>query len=281
MIQPTSTENAFTERRSGKHHGPAVFVEEAPKPREGKSRGQEDEAGQGEDPDRTEARGIRRHRRGHEEDTDADDAVDTQSKQLERADGPGRVLFWGHGWSGDFTIKPWGTQSPLHPRRRGSYDGVGWRRGPTARPLGDERDERGTDMRWIVFLGGLAVAAFPAIGVGQGTPTPSQEVAGSYTYQTYCATCHGTKGKGDGPLADSLRFRPPDLTELAKRNDGVFPADKVARIVDGRDPVNGHGGPDMPVWGDAFKNSEDGFDDEQVKQKIQSIVAYLGRLQEK
>ena len=136
-------------------------------------------------------------------------------------------------------------------------------------------------MRWIVFLGGLAVVAFPVIGVGQDAPARSQEVAGSYTYRTYCATCHGTEGKGDGPLAESLRFRPPDLTQLAKRNKGVFPADKVARIVDGRDPVGGHGGPDMPVWGDVFKNAQAGSDDEQVKQKIQSVVAHLGKIQEK
>jgi hypothetical protein len=37
----------------------------------------------------------------------------------------------------------------------------------------------------------------------------------------------------------------------------------------------------MPVWGDAFKNAEAGFDDEQVKQKIQSVVAHLEKIQEK
>jgi len=26
-------------------------------------------------------------------------------------------------------------------------------------------------------------------------------------------------------------------------------------IIDGRHPVPGHGGPDMPVWGDAFKRA--------------------------
>jgi hypothetical protein len=89
------------------------------------------------------------------------------------------------------------------------------------------------------------------------------------------------EGKGDGPLAESLRFRPPDLTLLASRNGGTFPTTKVTRIVDGRDPVGGHGGPDMPVWGDAFKNAEGGFDDDEVNRKIQAVVAHMERLQEK
>ena len=136
-------------------------------------------------------------------------------------------------------------------------------------------------MRGLVFLGGLVLTAVPGVGVVQGAETSVQEVSGSYTYRTYCATCHGLKGKGDGPLAESLRFRPPDLTQLARRNGGTFPTSKVVRIVDGRDPVGGHGGPDMPVWGDAFRNAESGFDDEQVKRKIQTVVAHLERLQEK
>jgi len=136
-------------------------------------------------------------------------------------------------------------------------------------------------MRWAVFFGGLALLAAPGIGVGEDARTPVQEVSGSDTYRTYCATCHGEKARGDGPLAESLRFRPPDLTHLAKRNGGTFPATKVVRIVDGRDPVGGHGGPDMPVWGDAFKNAESGFDDAGIERKIRSVVAHLEKLQEK
>jgi hypothetical protein len=67
---------------------------------------------------------------------------------------------------------------------------------------------------------------------------------------------------------------------MAQRNGGRYPADKVAKIVDGREPVDGHGGPDMPVWGDAFKNPETGFDDEQVKLRIRSVVDHLETLQE-
>jgi mono/diheme cytochrome c family protein len=134
-------------------------------------------------------------------------------------------------------------------------------------------------------MGCLALAAgllaLPAPGTPQGTKSPTYEVSGSYTYQTYCTTCHGPRGKGDGPLAKSLRFQPPDLTLLARRHGGEYPAVLVAKIVDGRKPVEGHGGPDMPVWGDAFKNTETGFDDEKVKLKIQSVVDYLKTIQQK
>ena len=43
-------------------------------------------------------------------------------------------------------------------------------------------------------------------------PPPEQVVVGAAVYKTYCAVCHGAGAKGDGPLADSLRVRPPDLT---------------------------------------------------------------------
>jgi mono/diheme cytochrome c family protein len=104
-------------------------------------------------------------------------------------------------------------------------------------------------------------------------------VAGSFTFKTYCATCHGKEAKGDGPLADNLRFRPPDLTLIAKRSGGTFPDETVHQIIDGRKPVKGHGGPDMPVWGDAFKNAESGFSDEKVKEKIDGLVEFLKSIQ--
>ncbi|HEX9187302.1 MAG TPA: c-type cytochrome [Vicinamibacteria bacterium] len=104
-------------------------------------------------------------------------------------------------------------------------------------------------------------------------------VAGAYAFRTYCASCHGTDGRGDGPLAENLRFHPPDLTLIARKNGGGYPAEKVHRIVDGRRPLPGHGGPDMPIWGDAFRNAETGYDDAKVKEKIRSVVDFVRTLQ--
>ena len=104
---------------------------------------------------------------------------------------------------------------------------------------------------------------------------------GSELYKTYCSSCHGPNAKGDGPLADNLRLRPPDLTLIAKRMGGTFVPDKVQRIIDGRNPVKGHGGADMPVWGDAFKSSRDGYSDPAVKARIEALTEHLASVQEK
>jgi mono/diheme cytochrome c family protein len=109
--------------------------------------------------------------------------------------------------------------------------------------------------------------------------SPVAVVGGAYAFRTYCASCHGVDGRGDGPLTDSLRFHPPDLTLIAKRSGGEFPTEKVVRIVDGRSPMKGHGGPDMPIWGDAFRNAETGYDDAAARAKVRGVVDYLKTLQ--
>ncbi len=111
--------------------------------------------------------------------------------------------------------------------------------------------------------------------------TPKENYVGSDLYRVYCASCHGVSAKGDGPLAVQLRFHPHDLTLIAKRDGGKWNADKVARMIDGRDPVKGHGGPDMPVWGDAFRSASQGNDEESVKAKVQALVTHLESLQER
>jgi len=104
-------------------------------------------------------------------------------------------------------------------------------------------------------------------------------LTGSVSFRTYCASCHGADAKGDGPMTDNLRVRPPDLTLIARRSGGRFPADVVRRIVDGRTPVKGHGGPEMPVWGDAFRSSSDAYSDAKVAEKIGALVEYLRSIQ--
>jgi mono/diheme cytochrome c family protein len=123
----------------------------------------------------------------------------------------------------------------------------------------------------------LAVVNLAANGAAAQShvSTPS----GSYLFRTYCAACHGKEAKGDGPLASELRFAPADLTLFAKRSGGVYPTEQVFRIIDGRKALKGHGGPDMPVWGDAFKGSADGLSEEKVKEKIDALVDFLKSIQ--
>jgi universal stress protein A len=107
----------------------------------------------------------------------------------------------------------------------------------------------------------------------------TQTTPGAEVFRTYCASCHGTTARGDGPLANAMSRKPANLTEIAKRNGGQFPPDLVFRTIDGRQPVRGHGGPDMPVWGDAFARSREAGDADRVKAVINSLVVYLESIQ--
>jgi mono/diheme cytochrome c family protein len=100
---------------------------------------------------------------------------------------------------------------------------------------------------------------------------------GSRLFRTHCAACHGADGRGAGPMADQLRRTPPDLTQYAARNGGLFPSEKVYRIIDGRD-VPSHGIGEMPVWGDVFRYLKDGTE-AAVKARIDAIVRYLEAIQ--
>jgi mono/diheme cytochrome c family protein len=125
-------------------------------------------------------------------------------------------------------------------------------------------------------------AALVMVGAGSlavGEDKQPKVITGQATYMTYCAVCHGVAARGDGPLADQLRVRPPDLTLLAKRSGGRFDEETVRRIIDGRKPVKGHGGPDMPVWGDVFKNTADGYSDAAVREKVVGVVEHLRSIQ--
>ena len=137
------------------------------------------------------------------------------------------------------------------------------------------------------LLAGLLFAPFAAVPglaqqpAAQPEPEMRQRVTGGEVFRTYCATCHGPSGRGDGPLASSMRRKPADLTEISKRNGGEYPSEIVFRTIDGRTPVRSHGGPDMPVWGDAFARSQDGGDPATVKERIDSLVGYIRSLQVK
>ncbi|WP_296491762.1 hypothetical protein [Rhodoferax sp.] len=44
---------------------------------------------------------------------------------------------------------------------------------------------------------------------------------GKLEFDTNCAIFHGENGKGNGSLQELLRVSPPDLTQLAKKNQGI------------------------------------------------------------
>jgi mono/diheme cytochrome c family protein len=103
---------------------------------------------------------------------------------------------------------------------------------------------------------------------------------GAQLFREHCASCHGTSGQGNGPLAVEMRKTPPDLTQFARRNGGTFPAERVSRIIDGRD-VPSHGDRDMPVWGVTFRRESPAGTDEAADARIAALVRYLRSIQER
>lgn len=103
-------------------------------------------------------------------------------------------------------------------------------------------------------------------------------VKGQITYVRYCVSCHGESARGDGPLANDMRVRVPNLTELTSRHAGSYPFDQVTAIIRSGKVVRGHGTLDMPAWGDAFKKTE-GTEEKSVDAVIRNLNHYLWSLQ--
>jgi mono/diheme cytochrome c family protein len=103
---------------------------------------------------------------------------------------------------------------------------------------------------------------------------------GADVFRVTCATCHGATGQGNGPLATYLRRMPPDLTKYTMRNGGVFPSERIGRIIDGRD-VPSHGDREMPVWGEAFRRTARNGSDESARARIRALVRFLQSIQER
>lgn len=94
----------------------------------------------------------------------------------------------------------------------------------------------------------LAPALFAAAAIAQ----PAAFDPGKQEFTENCASCHGIDGKGNGPLGELLRKSPPDLTQLAKKNQGVLPINRLYAVIEGAN-VPSHGSRDMPVWGREYQ----------------------------
>jgi mono/diheme cytochrome c family protein len=104
--------------------------------------------------------------------------------------------------------------------------------------------------------------------------------SGKSMYVAYCASCHGKKGKGDGPAASALKLVPADLTQLAAKNGGKFPENHVSQTIKGDSDTFSHGSKDMPVWGPIFGAM--GTKSEGVVQlRVRNLTKYIASLEQK
>jgi mono/diheme cytochrome c family protein len=126
----------------------------------------------------------------------------------------------------------------------------------------------------VVILSALIGLAAQTKKVEVRPAKPTSPASGERMYVAYCAACHGTTGKGDGPAADSLKNQPADLTQLAKKHGGKYPAEYVAGILQGKTEVTPHGSEEMLVWGPVFRGVSKG-DEGQVRLRVYNLNKYL------
>ena len=100
---------------------------------------------------------------------------------------------------------------------------------------------------------------------------------GKDLFTQHCAACHGPNATGDGPMADTLKKPPSDLTQLSKKNGGSFPRAEVMRFIDGERPVPSHGSRDMPIWGEVFRREKTNTE---ARMRIFSLASYIESLQQ-
>jgi mono/diheme cytochrome c family protein len=147
-------------------------------------------------------------------------------------------------------------------------------------------------MHVIKFVSAIAILIIiSAFAVGQAAPAQSTTIkhvaitntppnSGQEMFRSYCAVCHGQDAKGNGPAASALKTPPADLTTLALKNGGKYPASHVAAVLGGQAVTRSHGTQDMPIWGPLFSKISQG-DEAQVQQRITNLVTYIGSQQAK
>lgn len=107
---------------------------------------------------------------------------------------------------------------------------------------------------WISAFTGLLLGGFDPLWA-QNSPE------GKKLYLTYCSSCHGETGKGDGPAAQSLPVKPANHTAGAVMNQLT---DKFLTEIISKGGGAVGKSPMMPAWGGALKEGQ-----------VQDIVAYL------
>ena len=132
---------------------------------------------------------------------------------------------------------------------------------------------------WILAGTGLLAA----------TAVLAQEASGEFAvgreeYLVACSACHGEAADGNGEIAIMFKNGVPDLTGIAKRNDGLFPLLQVIQMIDGRSVVRGHGNP-MPVFGNRYRAEADGGDaifgaEAIARGRVLELALYLQSIQQ-
>jgi mono/diheme cytochrome c family protein len=135
----------------------------------------------------------------------------------------------------------------------------------------------------VLILAAALLLGLPTVAEPNHRATPETvrlipSIEGAALYKAYCAVCHGTDGRGNGPMASALKVQPPDLTRIAERNGGAFPMARVANIISGEQGLgSGHGTREMPIWGPIFSQVD--RDQDLGRVRIDNLTRYIKDMQ--
>lgn len=126
-----------------------------------------------------------------------------------------------------------------------------------------------------------AAAIVLGMGIGRPMSWAAEGDQGRASYLRYCGSCHGVEGKGDGTVSRSLNVKPADLTQIRKKNKGVFPLEKVIATIDGKTRIGAHGESKMPVWGEIFEKGASAQKEPAATSaaRVKVIAEYLSTIQ--
>lgn len=116
-------------------------------------------------------------------------------------------------------------------------------------------------------INAVVVLTLIAVTIPDASANPPPAFEGRRLYVSYCQLCHGTDGKGDGPLAKVMKISPADLsTTVRSRSDTI-----LTKIItgEGRQTITGRDRHNilsdaMPEWNDVFSESQ-----------VKALIAYL------
>jgi mono/diheme cytochrome c family protein len=95
---------------------------------------------------------------------------------------------------------------------------------------------------------------------------PGDPAAGAVHYATYCASCHGPKGEGDGPVSAGLNPKPAKHSDAAYMD--ALSDEHIFKVIKEGGPAVGKS-PLMAPWGGTLSDAQ-----------IWDVVAYVRTLSE-
>jgi mono/diheme cytochrome c family protein len=137
----------------------------------------------------------------------------------------------------------------------------------------------------------VALTAVVAVGIVYADQSTAKVVvqinktaatSGRQMYASYCASCHGIDGRGNGPVAVMLRKQPADLSALSRNNGGRFPSEHVATVLEFGAENMAHGTIEMPVWGPVLGKMDVSVPEQSMRQlRVSNLIRYIESMQEK